>query len=76
MPWSRNLAKPIALKDGRLLVTLADARALMLSLPEPVQRKEYWIYVGALMLEAATSRCVISETRAELTLALRAEGLI
>jgi hypothetical protein len=31
MPWSRKLAKPIVLKDGRTIATLADARAFVLS---------------------------------------------
>jgi hypothetical protein len=26
MPWSRKLAKPIALKDGRTIATLSRAR--------------------------------------------------
>jgi hypothetical protein len=34
MPWVRKFDEPIALKDGRTIATLADARRLMVSLPE------------------------------------------
>jgi hypothetical protein len=33
MSWSRKLANPIVLKDGRTIATLGDAREMMLSLP-------------------------------------------
>jgi hypothetical protein len=32
MPWSRKLAKPIILKDGRTIATSGQAREMMLSL--------------------------------------------
>ena len=76
MPWSRPLQRPIALKDGRTLATLADARAVMQSLPAGRQRSEPWFYVGALLQEAATFHGTIGETQAHLTQALRLEGLI
>jgi hypothetical protein len=76
MPWSRKLSAPIALKDGRTIATLADARAIMLSLPISRQRIEPWFYVGALLQEAATVPGSISETQAHLMQALRLEALI
>jgi hypothetical protein len=33
MKWSRKIAKPIALRDGRKIESLRDARTLMFSLP-------------------------------------------
>jgi len=33
MPWSRKLATPIVLKDGRMIATLGEAREMMLSVP-------------------------------------------
>ena len=34
MSWSRKLPQPVRLRDGRELITLSDARALILGLPE------------------------------------------
>jgi hypothetical protein len=34
MPWTRKLAAPIVLKNGRKIATLGQARELMLALPE------------------------------------------
>jgi hypothetical protein len=33
MNWSHKLAKPITLNDGRTILTLGEAREMMLSLP-------------------------------------------
>ena len=76
MTWARKPAKPIALKDRRAIATLGDARAVMQSLSERRQRNELWLYVGALMLEAAVQRGVTTEAMEQLSRALKAEGLI
>ena len=76
MTWARKLAKPIALKDGRTIVTLSDARAVMQSLSERHRHSELWLYVGALMLEAAVQGRETTEAVAQLNRALKAEGLI
>jgi hypothetical protein len=76
MPWSRQLSVPIVLKDGREIVTLNDARALMRSLPAQTQNNDVWLYTGGLLLEAATSDGPMGETIANLRRALKAEGLI
>ena len=34
MSWSRKLPQPVRLRDGRELITLSDARALILGLPK------------------------------------------
>jgi hypothetical protein len=56
MTWSRKFAQPIALKDGRMIGTLAAALALMLSLPKLHQREAVWHDIGELLAEAATDR--------------------
>ena len=65
-----------ALKDGHTIATLGDARAVMQSLSERRERSELWLYVGALMLEAAVQRLETTEAAAQLNRALKAEGLI
>jgi hypothetical protein len=55
MTWARKFAKPIVLRDGRTIVTLADARAFIHSRPER-QREERRLYAGALLLDAAIAR--------------------
>ena len=53
MPWVREFDEPIALKDGRALATLADARCLMLALPEHQLWTHYWQFTADLLLKAA-----------------------
>ena len=76
MPWTRKLPQPIALKDGRVIATLDDARVVVRSLPARSQSSDVWLYVGGLILEAATARGPIRETAAQLRRALRADGLL
>ena len=76
MTWARKFVDPIALKDGRTIATLADARAVIGSLPETARRKEDWLYAGGLVQEAATLNGPMKITVAQLTRALIAEGLI
>ena len=76
MPWTRKFPQPIALKDGRVIATLDDARVVMRSLPATSQSRDVWLYTGGLMLEAATVRGPIRETAAQLRRALRADGLL
>jgi hypothetical protein len=76
MPWTRKFLQPIALKDGRVIATLDDARVVVRSLPARSQSSDVWLYAGGLMLEAATACGPIRETAAQLRRALKAEGLI
>jgi hypothetical protein len=78
MSWIRKFEPPIALKDGRVLVTLAEAHRLMLSLPEPHLRNHHWQDAAALMQKAASRGGLIAlaQVRAQLPRALKAEGLI
>jgi hypothetical protein len=76
MTWMRPFAKPIALKDGRTIATLGEAREVMQSLQERRQHSERWLYAGALLLDAATARGSLNIAARHLTLALKVEGLI
>jgi hypothetical protein len=53
MPWTSKFTTPIALKDGRTASTLADARAVILSLPDYQHRRAYWGYAATLLMKAA-----------------------
>jgi hypothetical protein len=53
MPWNSRLRHPIPLADGRVLRTLADARDMVLSLPERDQRRDKWQTLAAVLLSAA-----------------------
>ena len=75
MSWSRKLAAPIALKDGRKLLTLADARAVIETLPARRQQLDHLLFAGQLAHEAAR-RGAIFDTQVQLTRALTTEGLI
>jgi hypothetical protein len=74
MTWSRKLAKPIALKDGRTIATLGEAREMMLSLPPIHRRGAVWQYAGELLAEGADDS--LADAEAQLERALKAEGLI
>jgi len=76
MNWSRSLAKPITLRDGRNIGTVAAALALMLSLPSLNQRQAVWHDVGELLAEAAKDKSWIRDVEAQLSQALKSEGLI
>jgi hypothetical protein len=77
MHWTRKLYEPIPLKDGRKLVTLEDARVLMVRLPEFVQLRPYWQDAGEVVLEAAENhRASIKAARAQLRRALSIEGML
>jgi hypothetical protein len=74
--WSAPLSKPIKLKDGRMLVTLADARALILTLPELHQSNGHWQYAAELLLIASASKSRSDDALAQMLRALKAEGLL
>ena len=78
MSWFRKLDDPITLKDGRMLVTLADAHRLMLALPEARRRSVHWQYTSDLLNKFASrgSPSAFAQALAQLPRALRAEGLL
>jgi hypothetical protein len=77
MRWNSILGKPIVLDDCRAIGTLAQARDLMLALPEHHRRNAHWQYAGELLLKAADQgeKYAVMDARAQLTRALMAEGL-
>src|SRR5450432_2325718 len=78
MSWIRKLDEPIELKDGRMLVTLADAHRLMLALPEARLRSYHWQYTSDLLKKFASrgSPSAFAQALAQLPRALRSEGLL
>jgi len=76
MTWSSKLAVPIAVKDGRTLVTLADARALVFLLSTRQLESPHFRLAVRLLDEASKDRLMVPEAGTQLTLALKAEGLI
>jgi hypothetical protein len=78
MNWALKFAKPITLKNGHTIVTLADARAFFHSRPELIREHLMWQYAAELLLDAATSEDEQSmhDARAQLTRALKAERLL
>ncbi len=78
MSWIRKLDDPITLKDGRTLVTLADAHRLILALPEARLRSVHWQYTSDLLKKFASrgSPSAFAQALAQLPRALRSEGLL
>jgi hypothetical protein len=78
MSWTRRFSTPIALRDGRTLVTLGDAHRLMLGLPENRRRSHHWQQAGELLTKAASrgSQFTFAQALAQLPRALKADGLI
>jgi hypothetical protein len=76
--WSYKFKKPITLKDGRTIATLAEARDFVLSLPAARQMAPLWQYAVTLMLEVAYHGGAPSlvGARMQITRALKTEGLI
>jgi hypothetical protein len=75
MPWTRKLREPIALKDGRRLTTLSDARQRIMSLPEQRARNPDWQLAGGLLLAAsAGDETAFDQVGIQLRVALRLEG--
>jgi hypothetical protein len=78
MPWPLKFPEPIILKDGRVLKSVADARAFMRALPERRQMAPYCQYAAELLLKAATrsSKEATLDAWAQLRRALIAEGML
>jgi hypothetical protein len=76
MPWTRKLASPITLKDGRTIATLNQARELMLELPVRHQVRPHWQFTAELLLEATEHNGNIDDAWAQLSRALTVEGLL
>jgi hypothetical protein len=53
--WTHKLTEPIEDTEGKVLNTLADARAYLLAQPNWRQNRTNWQHLGGLLLEAAKS---------------------
>jgi len=51
--WTQRLTQPIQLENGTVLLTLRDARKLILSLPEQMQHYAKWQRLAGSLLSAA-----------------------
>ena len=78
MRWPYRLHEPFTLVDGRKVSTLAEAREVMLALPELHRRNAHWRYAGELLKVAAQDgeKYAVMDARAQFARALTAEGLI
>jgi hypothetical protein len=76
MPWTEAFWKPIKLKDGRAIATLAEARVLILSLPASRQELQLWLEAMDLLARASEFPNARDEALAAMLVALRADGLI
>jgi hypothetical protein len=78
LSWSRKLTRTIVVKHGRPgeLKTLADARALIYSLPARRQQRPPSQHAAKLLSKAAGSRAPqdIADTTRQLNRALASEG--
>jgi hypothetical protein len=78
MTWNRKLPKSLRLNDGRTITTLANARDMLLKLPQDDQAHSHWMSAGELLLQAAYRgrKTPIVDVGAELSRALQRHGLI
>jgi hypothetical protein len=51
--WQAKLSRPIVMRDGTKLKTLAEAGAFILALPEGDQHRNSWTKATELLMEAA-----------------------
>jgi hypothetical protein len=71
--WSAKLLRPIKVKGGRKLITLADVRAFVLDQPAHVQERRAWQVAAGLLLAAAEDARKISEVSQHVEAALFVE---
>jgi len=71
--WSRPLARPIAVRGGTKIATLADARAFIIALPAYIQERSSWQHAAKLLLSAADGGDV-EPASMQIELALFLEG--
>ena len=78
MTWHRRFPKPLYLNDGRTVATLAQARDVVLGLPELHQSNPHWQDAAEILLKAAYRgrQDPIFDARKQLSRALEADGLI
>jgi ABC-type taurine transport system ATPase subunit len=74
MKWSAKLSRPVALRDGTTLKTLADVRAFILDQPEHAQDRRAWQRATKLLMAAAETGAGIEAATRQVELALFVEG--
>jgi len=78
MNWTSKFPKPIALKDGRKIMSLIQARDLIITLPSPHLKNAHWEYATDLIFDAARTGDDVAIIMAyeQFTRALKAESLL
>jgi hypothetical protein len=78
MAWTRKLPISLYLNDGRTLTTLAQARDLLLDLPQLDQATPHWQSAGELLLQAAYRgrQTPIIDVSKQFSRALHMDGLL
>lgn len=71
-----NVPRPIPLKCGDEIATLAGALSLMQSLPDPDRYCALWRDAGELLVEAAIDARWLPDAEAQLSQVLREENLL
>jgi hypothetical protein len=61
-PWRLPLTRPVKLKDGPVLETLADVRELILALPPDIQRRDMWQALCEDLLAAVRTQYTLGVT--------------
>jgi hypothetical protein len=51
--WQAKLSRPIVMRDGTKLKTLAEAGSFILALPEAFQLRNSWLKATEMLMEAA-----------------------
>ena len=74
-PWDCLLPAPLKTKGGLTITTLADARALMISLGDDhINCRQYWRKAGELSIAAAETDGSVEAARDQIELALFLDG--
>jgi hypothetical protein len=68
--WSQPLDKPVKLPGGMSLITLAEAGAYILDLPEEIKRRNSWQRATDLLLKAASGAVSVEDATAQIEYAL------
>jgi hypothetical protein len=76
MPWTDSFWKPIKLKDGRRIATLAEGRVFILSLPAPQQEQPHWLEATELLARASEFPSARDEALATMLQGMKAQGVL
>jgi hypothetical protein len=78
MKWTSNFPRPVVLKDGRKVVSLVQARDLIVLIPSPHLQNAHWECATDFIYDAARSgdEVAIGVAYDQFLRALKAEGLL